>query len=483
MSRHKPFSLRRIDEVRWEIPKTGGMRVPGLIYMDEKSLHAVEGDKSALQVYHVAHLPGIVGRSLAMPDIHWGYGFPIGGVAAFDLEEGVVSPGGVGYDINCGVRLAVTALDKTDIAPKIGELIDALFREVPCGLGAGGGIRLSRREMLPALVQGAKWAVSQGFGSDSDLARIEDSGALGGADPDVISERAYERGKDQLGTLGSGNHFLEVGYVDEVFDPSTAEVWGLRPGVVTLMIHSGSRGFGYQVCDEFLARMVKTVRKEGLELPDAQLACTRLSSPLADEYLSAMACAANYAYANRQILMALAKTAWEKALHIAPRDLKLRLLYDACHNIAKMERHTVQGVTKTVCVHRKGATRAFPAGHPDLPHDFGRTGHPVLIPGDMGRASYVLVGQQGAMEETFGSACHGAGRLMSRGQAIKATRDRTIERELADASVYPRWKGKKTLREEVPEAYKDVNEVANVVQRAGIARKVARIKPMGVVKG
>jgi tRNA-splicing ligase RtcB len=418
-----------------------------------------------------------------MPDIHWGYGFPIGGVAAFDLEDGVVSPGGVGYDINCGVRLAVTGLTKSDVMPKIKELIDALFQRVPCGLGTGGGIRLSKKDLAPVLLQGAAWAVKQGWGSPSDLTRIEDRGTLQGADPGGVSDRAYERGKDQVGTLGSGNHFLEVGYVEEVFDPVVASAWGLEPGLVTLMVHSGSRGFGYQVCDEFLARMVKSVRKEGLELPDTQLACTRLSSPLADKYLSAMAAAANYAYANRQVLMSLAKAAWEEALHVAPKDLKLRLLYDACHNIAKMERHTINGVKRIVCVHRQGATRAFPAGHPDLPAEFRETGAPVLIPGDMGRASYVLVGQSGAMEETFGSACHGAGRLMSRGQAIKATEGRSIERELADASIYPRWKGRKTLREEAPEAYKDVSLVVDVVQRAGLARKVARIRPMGVVKG
>jgi tRNA-splicing ligase RtcB (3'-phosphate/5'-hydroxy nucleic acid ligase) len=483
VSLNKPLKLRRIDDVRWEIPKTGRMRTSGLIYTDTKSLTSIEEDKSVQQVCNVAHLPGIVGKSLAMPDIHWGYGFPIGGVAAFDLEDGVVSPGGVGYDINCGVRLAVTGLTRSDVKPKIKELIDALFQRVPSGLGTGGGIRLSKKDMAPVLLHGAAWAVKQGWGSPSDLTRIEDRGTLPGADPTGVSDRAYERGKDQVGTLGSGNHFLEVGYVEEVFDPVVASAWGLEPGLVTLMVHSGSRGFGYQICDEFLARMVKSVRKEGLELPDTQLACTCLSSPLADEYLSAMAAAANYAYANRQVLMSLAKTAWEEALHVAPKDLRLRLVYDACHNIAKMERHTINGVKKTVCVHRKGATRAFPAGHPDLSAEFRETGAPVLIPGDMGRASYVLVGQPGAMAETFGSACHGAGRLMSRNQAVKATQGRSIERELADASIYPRWKGRKTLREEAPEAYKDVNLVVDVTQRAGLARKVARIRPMGVVKG
>ncbi len=483
MSRERPYKLLQLDEVRWEIPKTGGMLVPGLIYTDSSILPDIENDQSADQVYNVAHLPGILGRSLAMPDVHWGYGFPIGGVAAFDLEEGVISPGGVGYDINCGVRLALTGITREDLLPRIRELIDALFANVPSGLGSRGGIRLNRKELSQVLKLGAEWAIHNGMGDSQDLQHIEEFGNLPGADPSIISDRAFERGKDQLGTLGSGNHFMEIGSIEEIFDKETAQNWGLFPGQVTVMIHTGSRGFGYQVCDEFLARMIKSVKVESIQLPDRQLACTRLNTSLAREYLGAMAAAANFAFANRQILMHLARTTWEEALGISPRDLKFRLLYDVCHNIAKMETHVVDGTQKKVCVHRKGATRAFPAQHPVLPAEFRHTGQPVLIPGDMGRASYILAGEPGSMNEAFGSACHGAGRLLSRHEALRRTKGRSVERELQDEQIYPRWVGRKTLREEVPEAYKDVSLVVNVVQRAGLARKVARIRPMGVVKG
>jgi tRNA-splicing ligase RtcB (3'-phosphate/5'-hydroxy nucleic acid ligase) len=483
MSRERPYKLMQLDEVRCEIPRTGGMRVPGLIYTDVATLPDIEKDQSCDQVYNVAHLPGIVGRSLAMPDVHWGYGFPIGGVAAFDLDEGVVSPGGVGYDINCGVRLALTGMDRPALAPRIRELIDRLFEKVPCGLGSKGGIRLNEKEMAQVAMLGAAWAVKKGMGDPQDLERIEDYGALEGADPSTISARAFERGRDQLGTLGSGNHFLEVGWIDEIFDEETARQWGIFAGQVTVMIHSGSRGFGYQICDEFLARMVKSVKQEDISLPDRQLACTRLKTPLAREYLGAMAAAANFAFANRQVLMHLTRTAWEEALGLSPREMNLRLLYDVCHNIAKIETHMVKGRERKVCVHRKGATRAFPAHHPALSPEFRFTGQPVLIPGDMGRASYVLAGDPGSMKETFGSACHGAGRLLSRGEAIRRTKGRAVERELQDKDVYARWVGRKTLREEIPEAYKDVSKVVEVVQRAGLARKVAKIRPMGVVKG
>jgi tRNA-splicing ligase RtcB (3'-phosphate/5'-hydroxy nucleic acid ligase) len=483
MSRSKPFRLVRLDSERWEIPRTGKMRVPGLIYSDSTLLPDVEKDESADQVYNVAHLPGIVGRSLAMPDVHWGYGFPIGGVAAFDLDEGIVSPGGVGYDINCGVRLATTGLNREAVAPRIRELIDALFAAVPCGLGSKGGIRLNKKEMSSVLRLGAQWAVNQGMGQASDLDRIEDHGSCDGPDPDLISERAFERGKDQLGTLGSGNHFLEIGYIEEIFDEETARQWGVFPQQVTVMIHSGSRGLGHQTCDDFLAKMVKEVRREGIELLDKQLACARLKNPPAQEYLAAMAAAANFAFANRQIMMHLAETAWEKALGLSPRDLNMRLLYDVCHNIAKIETHEVAGKKRKLCVHRKGATRALPRNHPALPVLYRTTGQPVLIPGDMGRASYILAGEPGAMKETFGSACHGAGRLMSRGEALRRTKGRAIERELQDRNVYSRSAGRKTLREEFPEAYKDVSIVVDVVHRAGLARKVAKIRPMGVVKG
>lgn len=483
MVKDRPYRLLQVDDVRWEIPKTGGMRVPGLIFTDSRNLPDIEKDQATDQVYNVAHLPGIVGKSLAMPDVHWGYGFPIGGVAAFDSEEGIVSPGGVGYDINCGVRLAVTALDRHFLQPKIRDLIDALFSQVPSGLGSRGGIKLDKKEMSRVLKTGAAWAVGEGMGEQSDLERIEEYGVLDGADPGVVSDRAFERGKDQLGTLGSGNHFLEIGYIEEVFDQETAAQWGLSVDQVTAMVHTGSRGLGYQVCDEFLARMVKSVHKEGIELPDRQLACTYLKTALAKEYFGAMAAAANFAFANRQILMHLTRTTWEKALGISPRELQLRLVYDVCHNIAKMETHTVEGSRRRLCVHRKGATRALPRNHPLLPDVYRSTGQPVLIPGDMGRASYVLAGEVGSMKETFGSACHGAGRLLSRSEALRRTKGRSIERELEDDNIYPRWVGRKTLREEFPEAYKDVSLVVDVVHKAGLARKVAKIRPMGVVKG
>jgi tRNA-splicing ligase RtcB (3'-phosphate/5'-hydroxy nucleic acid ligase) len=484
MSRPRAFRLVQIDPVRWEIPRTGRMRVPGLIFSDANLLPDVEKDQSPDQVYNVAHLPGIVGKSLAMPDVHWGYGFPIGGVAAFDEEEGVVSPGGVGYDINCGVRLATTALHKEEVAPRIRELINVLFANVPAGLGSKGGIKLSKAEMNAVFKSGAAWAVQQGMGEQSDLERIEDHGALPGADPGTVSDRAYERGKNQLGTLGSGNHFLEIGFVDEIFDDTTATQWGLFPGQVTMMIHCGSRGLGHQVCDDFLARMVKNLVKEGLDLPDKQLACTRLKSALAKEYMGAMNAAANFAFANRQIIMHLARTSWEEGLGLSPRQLNLRLLYDVCHNIAKFETHMVDNKPARVCVHRKGATRAFPRNHPVLPLTYRSTGQPVLIPGDMGRASYVLAGEPGSMKETFGSACHGAGRVLSRAEALRQTKGRAIERELQDQQhVFPRAASGKTLREEFPHAYKDVNLVVDVVQRAGLARKVAKIRPMGVAKG
>jgi tRNA-splicing ligase RtcB len=483
MAKPKPYKLIRIDNVRWEIPRVHGMRVPGLIYTDSRTLPDIEKDDSVDQVYNVAHLPGIVGRSMAMPDMHWGYGFPIGGVAAFDLDEGIVSPGGVGYDINCGVRLALTGLDRGAVKDRIKEMINALFSRIPCGVGSKGSICLNRQEFSSVLKKGAEWAVAQGMGDSADLERIEDWGRLKGAEPDAVSDRAYERGKNQLGTLGAGNHFLEIGFVEEILDEAVARQWGIELDQVTVMIHTGSRGFGYQVCDEFLARMVKSVHKEGLELPDRQLACTRINSSLGREYLAAMAAAANFAFANRQALMHMIRASLEEDLGISPRDLKFRLLYDVCHNIAKIESHIIDGEKKRVCVHRKGATRAFPPNHPGLPAQFRSTGQPVLIPGDMGRASYVLVGAPGAMEETFGSACHGAGRLLSRGQAVKRSKGRAVERELQDMNVYPRWKGRKTLREEMPEAYKDVNLVVDIVQEAGLARKVAKIRPMGVVKG
>ena len=482
MENNSEIQLEKIDDYRWQIPRTGGMRVPGVIYSDEKLLGAIKRDEAGKQVANVAHLPGILKYSLAMPDIHWGYGFPIGGVAAFDLKEGIISPGGVGYDINCGVRLLTTGLDILHLKDRK-ELVAALFQNIPSGLGSSGPIKLSLQEEKKVITEGAKWAVKNGYGDDEDLERIEDRGCMAGADPQVISERAFERGRKQLGTLGSGNHFLEVGVVEEIFHEKAARIFGLRKDQITVLIHSGSRGFGYQVCDDFLKEMVRGVKETGIALPDRQLACAPFFSKKGEDYFAAMACAANYAWANREVLTHLARKIFEKIFRRGPKDLNMRLLYDVCHNIAKKEIHMIDGKKREVCVHRKGATRAFPAGHPDVPEIYREVGQPVLIPGDMGRASFVLVGAEKAMEETFGSTCHGAGRVMSRTKARKKSKGRAIARELEDRGIIVAARGRGTLAEEIPEAYKDISEVVEVVHQAGIAKKVARLRPLGVIKG
>jgi tRNA-splicing ligase RtcB len=459
------------------------MRVPGLIYASDALLRAAGADESPRQVAHVAHLPGIVGCSLAMPDMHWGYGFPIGGVAAFDLEEGVVSPGGVGYDINCGCRLMTTRLDRSAIMPRLQEVMTALFRAVPSGVGSSGPLRLSLAEEKKVLGDGSRWAVRQGYGDAADLEATEDGGRMEGADPETLSPRALERGRDQLGTLGSGNHFLEIQAVTEIFDPAAAGAFGLRMGQVAVMIHSGSRGLGYQVCDDYLARMVKGLDRQGFTLPDRQLACARLRSDEGRSYLAAMACAANYAWANRQLLMHRARETLQETLGLGPRALGMRLLYDICHNIAKIETHDTGGIRRKLCVHRKGATRALPAGHPALSGRYASIGQPVLIPGDMGSGSYVLVGTDKALRETFGSTCHGAGRVMSRHQATKYCRGRSVARDMAARGVVVLAGGKGTLSEEIPEAYKNLDQVVDVVHGAGLSRKVARLRTLGCIKG
>ena len=459
------------------------MRVPGIIYASDKLMKAMGKDESPKQVANVAQLPGIVKHSLAMPDMHWGYGFPIGGVAAFDINGGIVSPGGVGYDINCGCRLVVTNLRREEIRPQMAKIVNALFQHVPSGVGSRGALKLSRSEEKRVLVEGARWAVKNGYGSQGDLESMEDGGCLPGADPEAVSERALERGKDQVGTLGSGNHFLEVEIVDEIFDKDVASALGIEVGQVAVLIHSGSRGFGHQVCDDYLAKLVKHVDKIGINLPDRQLACAYIQSTEGQQYLSAMACAANYAWANRQMLMHWTGEALEKALGMGPRELGMRLVYDVCHNIAKIEEHIVDGKKMTLCVHRKGATRAFPPGHPALPQKFRKTGQPVLIPGDMGTGSYVLVGTEKAMEKTFGSTCHGAGRVLSRAAAIKASKGRSIHREMEDRGVLVMSAAKGTLAEEIPEAYKNIDDVINVVHGAGLSRKVAKLRAVGCIKG
>ncbi len=483
--RDKTPELRQVTEFIWELPRTGGMRVPGRVYADERLLPAVLADNGTLQVSNVAHLPGIVGYSLAMPDIHWGYGFPIGGVAATDPREGgVISPGGVGYDINCGVRLIASTVPKEDAVSRIREIVTAMFRDVPCGVGSSGAIgKLSTRDVGAVMRDGAAWAVESGYGTATDLEHTEESGRLTTADPDAVGKRAIERGRNQLGTLGSGNHFLEVGYVDEVYDDEAARAYGLEPGMMTLMVHSGSRGLGYQVCDDSLDVMQRAAERYEIRLPDRQLACAPVLSPEGERYLAGMACAANYAWANRQILMTLARRAVARVFDATEPALGLRLVYDVCHNIAKMERHTTDGRERTLCVHRKGATRAFPDGHPDVPSRYRAVGQPVLIPGDMGTESFVCAGTERAMAETFGSSCHGAGRVMSRSRAKKDARGRDLRSELDAMGVVVMATGKSTLAEEMPRAYKDVASVVDVVDRAGIAAKVARLKPLGVVKG
>lgn len=476
--------LERIDEVRWRIPKTGRMRVDGIVYASGPMMEDIRKDRSLEQVANVAHLPGILKASIAMPDIHWGYGFPIGGVAAMDAEEGVVSPGGVGYDINCGVRLLASGLSRGDLQPRLREVVGHFFNSIPTGVGASRrDLRLSKKDLYKVLRGGAGWAVKAGFGEEDDLATLEEGGCLPGAEPEEVTERAFERGSAQLGTLGSGNHFAEIQYVAEVYDREAADAFGLTEDQVTVLIHSGSRGLGHQVCTDHLKIMVKAAAKYGIDLPDKQLCCAPIRSPEGQRYLGAMAAAANYAFANRQVMTHWARESLAAGLGVGPERVNVRVVYDVCHNIAKFETFEVDGRERRVCVHRKGATRAYPAGHPGTPEPYRAVGQPVLIPGDMGRYSYVLAGNEGAYRETFGSSCHGAGRKMSRHQAKKNARGRSIFQELEEKGVVVMAAGRATVAEEMPEAYKDVSDVVDVIARAGISRKVAQLRPMGVVKG
>ncbi len=478
------IKLRRIEECLWEIPRQGGMRVPGRIYATEKLLAALKEDNSLRQVMNVAHLPGIVGYSLAMPDIHWGYGFPIGGVAAMDLNDGVISPGGVGYDINCGVRLVKTNLAYSAIQQKMARLVDTLFSLIPSGVGSEGAIpKLSKTDEKRLLKAGARWAVEQGYGRQEDLDYTEEGGRLENAAGELLSDRALERGLKQVGTLGSGNHFLEIGRVDEIYLAAVAQSLGIFPNQVVILIHTGSRGLGYQICEDFLKVMNQAMAKYGIQLPDRQLACTPIQSPEGQDYLAAMAAAANYAWANRQVIMSQAEKAFLKALDISPVELGFSLIYDVCHNIAKIEEHVVEGKKHRLCVHRKGATRAFPPGHPQLPKVYHELGQPVLVPGDMGRYSYLLVGSEAAMEKSFGSTCHGAGRVMSRAQSKRESRGVDIDQEMARRGVVARYQGRATMAEEMPHAYKDVADVVETMDQAGISKRVARFRPVGVIKG
>uniref|UniRef100_A0A7C6A9D9 tRNA-splicing ligase RtcB n=1 Tax=candidate division WOR-3 bacterium TaxID=2052148 RepID=A0A7C6A9D9_UNCW3 len=486
MSKYWQGPLEKIDDCRLKIPKSykNEMRVDGIIYADDRLLEKIKEDMAPEQVANVATMPGIIKYSLAMPDIHWGYGFAIGGVAAFDIKTGVISPGGVGYDINCGVRLLRTNLTRNDITNDILEkLVKSIFHEVPSGVGSEGKIRITESEVKVVLTKGARWAYEKGYGTEEDLSYTEEHGQMEGADPSKISRRALERGAPQLGTLGAGNHFLEIQEVCEIYDAEAAKVFGLFPHQITVMIHTGSRGLGYQICDDNVRDLGKAVQKYNIALPDRQLACAPIESPEGKAYFQAMVCAANYAWANRQCITHWVREAFASVFKKTPEELDMKLIYDVAHNIAKFEEHTVDGKKMLVCVHRKGATRAFPPGHPALPEKYKKIGQPVIIPGDMGTNSYLLLGTKVAFDETFGSTCHGAGRVWSRTKALDETRNRDVKAELKSKGILVMAASREVLREEVPDAYKDVDVVVDVCHRAGISKKVAKMRPLGVVKG
>ena len=479
------IELLKLRENLWEIPKTGKMNVPGRIYISHRMIEKnLSNDEALKQVANVAQLPGIQRYSLAMPDIHWGYGFPIGGVAATDSDNGVISPGGVGYDINCGVRLATTNLEYNSVQKRIDKLVNKLFSTVPTGVGAKGAIKkLSTTDLKKVLSQGSSWAVEHNLGSAEDVSFTEESGTLKNADPSLVSDRAYERGADQVGTLGSGNHFLEIDVVEEIYDAETAEIFGMFKGQIAVQIHTGSRGLGYQVCDDYLKILLKASNKYAFDLPDKQLACAPIKSQEGQDYLSAMQAAANFAWNNRQVIMHLAKKVFKDTFKQSDSELDFKLVYDVCHNIAKIEKHKVNGNYKEVCVHRKGATRAFPPNSKMIPEKYRTVGQPVLIPGDMGRYSFVAVGTEKAMEETFGSSCHGAGRNLSRKKALKNAKGKNLVEELKQKGIVVQAKGYRTIAEEMPGAYKDVSEVVDVMHNEGITKKVAKLRPIGVIKG
>jgi len=478
-------ALVELDEFTYEIrpEEVPGMRVPGRLFSNSALLEGVAGDPSLLQLANVATLPGIERNALAMPDIHFGYGFPVGGVAAFDLDEGIVSPGGIGYDINCGVRLLRTHLTVEEVRPRLAELTERLYREVPSGVGSRGGRALAPREVDEVLSEGASWAVEQGNGTPADLEAQEEGGRLAGAAPAEVSETARKRGLRQLGTLGSGNHFLEVQAVDEVFFPEFARVLGLTSGQVVVMLHTGSRGLGHQVATDFIRRMDERLLAEGVQLVDRQLSCAPIASEDGQRYLGAMAAAANFAWANRQMITAGVRRGFAATFGRSAEELGIEVVYDIAHNIAKVEQHGTNGRTKRVLVHRKGATRAFPAGREEIPTAYRPYGQPVLIPGDMGTASYVLAGLPGSMDRSFGSSCHGAGRRLSRHAAVRSFRFDEVTRRLAEKGIIVRSATREGVTEEAPGAYKDVEQVVRVAEGAGLSRRVARLLPLGVVKG
>jgi tRNA-splicing ligase RtcB len=478
--------LVRISKYVWEIPQSyrSDMKVPARIYASDDLLELIFRDRSLDQLVNTAAMPGVVKRVLVMPDAHQGYGPPIGGVVPTRYPDGVISPGAVGYDINCGVRLMASELVAEQVKGQLDDLISVLYRNIPSGVGEGGGARnVPLREMDEVMTKGAAWAVKAGYGRPEDLERLEEGGAMSGADPSAVSDRAKKRGGPQLGTLGSGNHFVEIQEVEQVFDDKVARAFGLFEGQLVLQIHSGSRGFGHQVCTDYVQSLQKAVKKYNIQLPDRELVCAPLNSPEGREYYGAMVSAANYAWANRQCMAALARQSFEEVLAGKVKNFDLYTVYDVCHNVAKIEEHIVDGKKTKLCIHRKGATRAFGPGHPDVRPIYRETGQPVLVPGDMGTASYVLVGTHEAMEESFGTCCHGAGRTMSRSAAKKKIHGATLRTELEQRGIHVRAGSMAGLAEEAPEAYKDIDAVIEVVHGAGLARKVARMRPLAVMKG
>jgi Uncharacterized conserved protein len=480
------YKIKKLSDYKWEVQKEeiSGMRVPGIIYADREILEIAEKEKTLDQLVNVANLPGIIKASFAMPDIHYGYGFPIGGVAAMDMQDGVISPGGVGYDISCGVRVLRTNLEAGDIESRLEALMYKLYESIPKGVGSKGKIKLSRQQVNKVFTCGVGWAVKQGYGWPEDIDYTEENGCMDGANPDYVSDQAYGRGSDQVGTLGSGNHFIEVQKVAEIFDAKSAAAMGLYQNQVVIMIHSGSRGLGHQICSDYLRVMQQSQWAGRIKLPDRQLACAPLSSPEGKRYLGAMACASNYAMVNRHCLAHWTRLAFELIFRKSAEKMDMSLVYDLSHNIAKIEEHMVNGSVKKVCVHRKGATRAFGPLRPEIPENYRNIGQPVIIPGDMGRYSYIMTGTKKAMEESFGSTCHGAGRLMSRSRAQKEIDGAKLQKELLDKKgiivLAPSMAG---LAEEAPDAYKDVSKVVEVVHNAGLSKKVARLEPLGVIKG
>ncbi len=477
--------IRQVAPFVYEIPKSyrSDMRVSARFYADEAILEKALEDRSLEQLVNTATLPGVVGHALAMPDIHQGYGFPIGGVVATRTSDGIISPGGVGYDINCGVRLLGSQLHQEELAPYLDALATALQHYIPSGVGERGFLRLDVKELDQVLEQGARWALKRGMARPEDLKHTEEEGCIAGADASKCSAQAKSRGRDQIGTLGAGNHFCELDVVEEIYDEEAANAFGLFPGQVCVQIHCGSRGFGHQVCTDYVNLFQRVIKRYGIVLPDRQLVCAPISSPEGQDYLAAMKCAANYAWANRQVLAHQCRQAFEEVLAGKVRDWDLFQIYDIAHNMAKIEEHEVEGQRVQVCVHRKGATRAFGPGSSVLPDDYRDIGQPVLVPGSMGTASWVLAGTPQSMTETFGSTCHGAGRMMSRAKAKRQVRGEQLKMALEAEGVHVRAGSMVGLAEEAPVAYKDVDRVVEVVDAVGIARKVARLRPIAVIKG